>query len=62
MQKLAPTPVSSSNYLTGYSQQSEYRKLLVAPVNLSAENLTRLIERETENARAEIGPRELSRS
>jgi len=39
------------NYLTGYSQQSEYRKLLVAPVNLRPE-LTRLIERETENARA----------
>ncbi len=39
------------NYLTGYSQQSEYRKLLVAPVNLRQE-LTRLIERETENARA----------
>lgn len=39
------------NYLTGYSQQSEYRKLLVAPVNLRQE-LTRLIQRETENARA----------
>ena len=39
------------NYLTGYSQQREYRKLLVAPVNLRPE-LTRLIERETENARA----------
>jgi polyphosphate kinase len=39
------------NYLTGYSQQSDYRKLLVAPVNLRQE-LTRLIERETENARA----------
>jgi polyphosphate kinase len=39
------------NYLTGYSRQSEYRKLLVAPVNLRPE-LTRLIERETENARA----------
>ena len=39
------------NYLTGYSQQSEYRKLLVAPVNLR-DKLTSLIERETENARA----------
>jgi polyphosphate kinase len=39
------------NYLTGYSQQSEYRKLLVAPVSLRPE-LTRLIERETANARA----------
>ena len=39
------------NYLTGYSQQSEYRKLFVAPANLRPE-LTRLIERETENARA----------
>jgi polyphosphate kinase len=33
------------NYLTGYSAQSEYRKLLVAPVNLRSEMLN-LIERE----------------
>src|SRR5262249_30342146 len=40
------------NYLTGYSKQIEYRKLLVAPVNLR-EKLTRLIEREIQNARAD---------
>lgn len=36
------------NYLTGYSNQTEYRKLLVAPVNLR-EKMLRLIERETEH-------------
>jgi polyphosphate kinase len=39
------------NYLTGYSRQVDYRKLLVAPVNLR-EKITELIERETANARA----------
>lgn len=39
------------NYLTGYSRQRDYRKLLVAPVNLR-EKVTELIERETANARA----------
>src|SRR5580765_4203495 len=36
------------NYLTGYTQQSEYRKLLISPVNLR-EKLMQLIRRETEN-------------
>src|SRR5262249_30611491 len=35
----------------GYSKQTDYRRLLIAPVNLR-EKLTMLIERETENARA----------
>lgn len=39
------------NYLTGYSRQSVYRKLLVAPVNLR-EKVTGLIEREAANARS----------
>jgi polyphosphate kinase len=39
------------NYLTGYSRQKEYRRLLVSPVNLR-EKLTALINRETANARA----------
>ena len=39
------------NYLTGYSKQTDYRRLLIAPVNLR-EKLMMLIERETENARA----------
>ena len=38
------------NYLTGYSKQVDYRKFLVAPVNLR-ENLMRLIEREMEYGR-----------
>jgi polyphosphate kinase len=38
------------NYLTGYSTQQEYRKLLVAPVNMRA-RLEALIRRETEHAR-----------
>lgn len=33
------------NYLTGFSRQAEYRRLLVAPVNLR-ERMTELIERE----------------
>lgn len=37
------------NYLTGYSRQSQYRKLLVAPVNMR-EQLLELIKRETRNA------------
>ncbi|MEP6916352.1 MAG: polyphosphate kinase 1 [Acidobacteriota bacterium] len=39
------------NYLTGYSSQTEYRQLLVAPVNLRR-RLRELIEREAEHARA----------
>lgn len=39
------------NYLTGYSSQKEYRKLMVSPVNLR-EKLNRLIERETLHAKA----------
>jgi polyphosphate kinase len=39
------------NYLTGYSKQQEYRRLLVSPVNLR-EKLVELIERETANAKA----------
>lgn len=39
------------NYLTGFSQQSEYRKLMVAPVNLR-ENLNVLFDREIEHKRA----------
>jgi polyphosphate kinase len=39
------------NYLTGYSKPQEYRKLLVAPVNLR-EKLNDLIERETAHAKA----------
>jgi polyphosphate kinase len=36
------------NYLTGYSKQTEYRRLLVAPVNLR-QRVTALIEREVEH-------------
>jgi len=39
------------NYLTGYSRQTNYRKLLISPVNLR-EQLTDLINRETEHAKA----------
>jgi polyphosphate kinase len=39
------------NFLTGYSRQKEYRKLLVAPVNLR-QGMLELIRRETEHARA----------
>lgn len=36
------------NYLTGFSHQTEYRRLLVAPVNLR-QRLTALVEREIEH-------------
>lgn len=39
------------NFLTGYSAKSDYRKLLVAPINLR-KRLEALIEREIENAAA----------
>jgi len=39
------------NYLTGFSQQSDYRKLMVAPVNLR-EQLNALFDREIEHKRA----------
>jgi len=38
------------NYLTGYSRQSDYQQLLVAPVNLR-DRMTSLIEREIEHQR-----------
>lgn len=38
------------NFLTGYSAQTEYRKLLVAPVNLRR-RLTEMIEREASHGR-----------
>ncbi|MBA3805398.1 MAG: polyphosphate kinase 1, partial [Acidobacteria bacterium] len=39
------------NYLTGYSRQTDYQRLLVAPVNLRA-RMMRLIEREVEHKQA----------
>jgi polyphosphate kinase len=39
------------NYLTGYARQTDYRTLIISPVNLR-DNLTRLIQRETEHAAA----------
>lgn len=39
------------NYLTGYSEQKTYRKLMVAPLNIRSTFL-RLIEREIENVKA----------
>jgi polyphosphate kinase len=44
------------NYLTGYSDQRDYRKLLVAPVNLR-ERMTELIEREIEHAQRGVPAR-----
>ncbi|HIK09610.1 MAG TPA: RNA degradosome polyphosphate kinase [Oscillatoriaceae cyanobacterium M33_DOE_052] len=38
------------NFLTGYSRQKSYRKLLVAPVNMR-DRMTAMIERETEYAK-----------
>ncbi len=44
------------NYLTGWSDKRDYRKLLVAPINLR-ERMTALIEREIEHARRGRGGR-----
>jgi polyphosphate kinase len=41
------------NYLTGYSRQQQYRKLLVAPVNLR-DRMMKLIQREMEHAKSGI--------
>lgn len=39
------------NYLTGYSRQQSYKKLLIAPVDLRS-RMTQFIKQETQNARA----------
>jgi polyphosphate kinase len=39
------------NYLTGYSTKSDFKKLLVAPINLRT-GLEKLVQREIEHARA----------
>lgn len=39
------------NYLTGYSRQTSYRKLLISPVNLR-DRITAMIRRETEHCRS----------
>ncbi len=44
------------NYLTGYSRKTDYRKLIVAPINLR-QNLVWRIKRETEHAAAGRGGR-----
>lgn len=44
------------NFLTGYSKQTEYRNLLVAPVNLRRK-MMELIRRETKNAQAGLPAR-----
>jgi polyphosphate kinase len=50
-QKLAEDGSDLFNYLTGYSEQEEYQELLVAPLTLR-EKIERLIEEQTEKARA----------
>ncbi|MBC8141584.1 MAG: polyphosphate kinase 1 [Armatimonadetes bacterium] len=47
--QLAADATDLFNYLTGYSRQKVFRKILVAPVNLR-ERLTAMIEREIRNA------------
>lgn len=44
------------NYLTGYSRQRSYRKLLVAPVNIR-DRMMALIQREIENCKNGLGGR-----
>ena len=49
-EEIADDAADLFNYLTGYSAKSDYRKLLVAPVNLRS-RLEEFIEREIEHAR-----------
>ena len=48
---LAADATDLFNYLTGYSRQTVFRKMLVAPINLR-ERFVEMIVRETEHARA----------
>ena len=50
-EKIGEDATEFFNYLTGYSKQKEYRKLMVSPVNLR-EKLNELIDRETAHAKA----------
>ncbi len=47
-EKIGADATELFNYLTGYSAKQDYRKLIVAPVNLR-ERMTALIEREVEH-------------
>lgn len=47
-EEIGADATSLFNFLTGYSQQSKYHRLLVAPLNLR-ERLTELIQREKKN-------------
>ncbi len=47
-EEIGADATSLFNFLTGYSQQSKYHRLLVAPLNMR-EKLTALIQRETKN-------------
>jgi polyphosphate kinase len=53
---VAADAIDLLNYLTGYSHKTDYRRLLVAPVNLRS-RIQQLIEREIEHARAGVEAR-----
>jgi polyphosphate kinase len=53
-EEIAADATDLFNYLTGYSDKQEYRKLLVAPINLR-ERFTALIEREIASHRSQGG-------
>ena len=50
-EEIADDATNLFNYLTGYSAKADYRKLLVAPLNLRA-RFAAMIEREIDHARA----------
>jgi len=50
-EEIAEDATELFNFLTAYSPQDDFRKLIVAPANLR-QRMLELIERETENARA----------
>jgi polyphosphate kinase len=50
-EEIADDATNLFNYLTGYSAKADYKKLLVAPLNLRA-RFAAMIEREIERARA----------
>jgi len=53
-EQIADDATNLFNYLTGYSAKSDYKKLLVAPLNLRT-RFEAMIEREIEQARAGAG-------
>ena len=60
-EEIAEDATSLFNFLTGYSQQDEYKQLIVAPLNLR-ERFVAMIRREVKHKKAGKDARIASRS